>query len=81
MRLFTLLSEPSQTESSEEIQSAYGKFVEHIEIVSNSDDNTNIHRTLNITRIELVALESVFRYEQEKKCPEKNLSIQSPVPY
>ncbi len=77
MRQFALLSEPSQTESNEQMECAYGNFVEHIEAVSSSGEYANIHRTLNITRIELAALENIHRYEQGGKCPEKTVSTKS----
>jgi hypothetical protein len=77
MRLFSLLSEPSQV-TNEEMENAYGCFVGHMKMVSQSE---NIHsetfRMLNITRIELVFLQSLYRYEQEKKCPEICLSSKS----
>lgn len=68
MRLFALLAEPSQI-TNEEMQNAYGDFIGHIKAVSNSDDYSNIFRTLNLTRIELVSVEPAFRYEQGGKCP------------
>lgn len=68
MRLFTLLVEPSQI-TNEEMQNAYEDFIGHIKAVSNSDDYSNIFRTLNFTRIELVSVEPAFRYEQGGKCP------------
>jgi len=67
-RLFALLSEPSQEVSNQEIQSAYGDFVEHIQAVSSSDDKTKTYRNLNITRIEFASLEPIHRYEQGGKC-------------
>lgn len=67
-RLFILLAEPSQI-TNEEMQNAYGDFIGHIKAVSNSDDYSNIFRTLNLTRIELVSVKPAFRYEQGGKCP------------
>lgn len=73
-RLFTLLSESSQV-TNQEMQSAYGCFMEKVKIVSQSEQNcSEIYRMLNITRIELSALEPLNRYEQGKKCPEIYLS-------
>lgn len=72
-RFVGLLAESSQTVTNEEIENAYGQFVKHIEVASSSDDYANIHRTLNITRIELAALENIHRYEQGGKCPEKTI--------
>ncbi|WP_461827318.1 hypothetical protein [Dysgonomonas sp.] len=79
--LFSLLAESSQEVASEEMQNAYGHFVEQVEAVGSSDDNTTVLRTLNITRIELVALESFHRYEQGEKCPEICLSAKSYCSY
>ena len=69
-RLFSIMSESSQV-TNEEIQNAYGSFMEQVEIVSQSEkDNLKIFQMLNITRIELIFLESLNRYEQGEKCPE-----------
>ena len=74
-RLFSLLSEPSQESTNEEMQSAYGNFMEQVEAVSQSE-NTYLEtfRMLNNTRIELVFLQLLYRYEQGKKCLEIRLS-------
>lgn len=55
------------------MQSAYGNFVEHVEMASNSGDKQTVFRILNLTRIELATLESFLRYGQGEKCPEKCL--------
>ncbi|MDR2036481.1 MAG: hypothetical protein LBQ60_01010 [Bacteroidales bacterium] len=69
-RLFSLLSEPSQTSTNEEIQNAYGCFMEQVKTVSQSQtDYSETYRMLNDTRIELVFIESLHRYEQGGKCP------------
>ena len=74
-RLFSLLSEPSQTSTNEEMQSAYGNFMEQVETVSQSESTyPKIYRMLNITRVELVFIESLYRHEQGKKCPKIRLS-------
>lgn len=78
-RLFTLLTEPSQEATNEEMQNAYAQFTVHVEAVSNSDDKQTIFRTLNLSRIEMAHLQTVFRYEQGKKCPEKSVYLQSPI--
>lgn len=44
MRIFSLLAEPSQTVTNEEMHNAYAQFIVHIEGVSNFDDYTNIFR-------------------------------------
>ena len=81
-RLFGLLSESSQEVTNKEMENAYGCFMEQVETVSKSENTyPEIYRMLNNTRIELVFLQSLYRYEQEKKCPEISLSSQNyPVP-
>lgn len=66
---FVLMNENLQEITNEQMSNAYGKFIIHIDTISqNGNDLTSIIRKLNITRIELVFLASQFRYEQEKKC-------------
>ncbi|MDH6310496.1 hypothetical protein M2451_004089 [Dysgonomonas sp. PFB1-18] len=74
-RLFSLLSDASQV-ADEELQTAYGCFMEQVKTtVSQSEQNyTNLFRILNITRVELVFIESLYQYEQGKKCPKIRLS-------
>ena len=73
--MFSLLSEPSQTNTNEEMEIAYGCFTEHVKTVSQSENTyPEIYRMLNNTRIELVFLQTLYRYEQEKKCLEIRLS-------
>jgi len=73
--LFGLLSEPSQESTNKEMKNAYGHFTEQMKTVSQSENTyPEIYRTLNNTRIELVFLQTLYRYEQEKKCPEIRLS-------
>jgi len=67
-RLFALLSEPSQKVLTNELENAYGNFVEHIKEACSSGDNTVIHRSLSITRIEFAALQSIHQYGQGEKC-------------
>lgn len=67
-RIFRLLSEPSQEVTNEEMQNAYGEFLEHIENVSNGTDYSVIYRTLATTRIEIASLETSPLYGQGKKC-------------
>lgn len=74
MELFSLFTESSQV-TNEEMQNAYGCFMEQIKAVSQSEQNySEVFRMLNITRVELVFLKSLYRYEQGKKCPEIRLS-------
>jgi len=77
-RLFSLLSESSQEVTNKELQRAYGNFMEQLKAVSQSE---NIHsetfRMLNITRVELVFIESLYRHEQGEKCPKIRLSAKS----
>ena len=73
-RLFSLLAENSQEVTNEQMQNAYGCFMKQVKIVSQSEnDCSETFRKLNITRIELVFMESLNQYEQEKKCPKINL--------
>ena len=73
-RLISLLSDSSQV-TNEEMQSAYGNFMEQVGIVSQSEKSyAEIHRMLNITRVELVFIESLYQHEQGKKCPKGILS-------
>ncbi|MDR3057252.1 MAG: hypothetical protein LBU84_03825 [Prevotella sp.] len=70
-RLFALLREPSQEVTNKEMQIAYGCFMEQVRTVSQSQtDYSEIYRMLNNTRIELLFIESLYRYEQGEKCPE-----------
>jgi len=70
-RMFSLLSEPSQEVTNQEMENAYGCFTEHMKTISQSEtDYSEVYRTLNDTRIELVFLQSLYWYEQGKKCPE-----------
>lgn len=74
LKLFSLLSESSQESTNEEMQAAYGCFKEQVKVISQSEnDYIEIYRMLNDTRVELVFIESLYQYEQEKKCPEKSL--------
>lgn len=67
-RLFSLLSDPTQI-TNEQMQSAYECFMRGVETVSQSEkDYSEIYRTLNITRIELASIETVYRYGQGEKC-------------
>jgi hypothetical protein len=66
-KLFRLFSDTSLEATNEEMQHAYGKFIAHIDTISQvGNDYTTIIRKLNITRIELVSLLKLFQYEQEK---------------
>jgi hypothetical protein len=76
-RLFGLLSESSQEVTNEKMSNAYGEFMEKVKAVGSSNDNATALRTLNITRIELAALEPFHRYEQGEKRPKINVPAQS----
>ncbi len=76
-RFFSLLTEPSQEVTNKEIQNAYAQFTAHMEAVSNSDGYTNIFRTLNVSRIEMAHLQTVYRYELGEKCPKICLPAKS----
>lgn len=77
MRIFSLLAEPLQTVTNEEMQDAYAQFTVHIEGVSNSEDYTSIFRMLNLSRIEVAHLQTVYRHEQGEKCPKICLPAKS----
>ena len=67
-RFMNLLTEPAQV-TNEEMKIAYGCFMEQLRTVSQSEQNyADLFRVLNNTRIELVSLQTLHRYEQGKKC-------------
>ena len=66
--LFSLLSESSQENTNEEMQSAKVEFVKHIVAISNSEDYSYIFRMLNLTRIEIVPLKELYQCGQGEKC-------------
>ena len=72
-RFFSLLAESSQV-TNEKMQNAYAQFTAHMEAVNSSEDHATTFRTLNISRIEVAHLQTVFQYEQGEKCPKINLS-------
>ena len=67
-RLFRLLSGTSQEVTNEEMQNAYGEFVEQIRTVSNENDYSATYRILVATRIEIASLETAPLYGQGEKC-------------
>lgn len=76
-----MLSDSSQEVTSDKMQNAYGCFMEQLRTISQCEqDYSEIFRMLNITRVELVFIESLYRYEQEKKCPEICLFPKSFIP-
>lgn len=80
-RLISLLSDASQV-ANEEIQSAYGNFMEQLRTASQSEtDYSEVYRMLNITRAELEFLKSLYRHEQGKKRLEICLFSKSFRPY
>ena len=68
-RMFKLLFEPSLEVTNEEMQNAYGEFVEQIRTVSNGNDYSTTYHILIATRIEIVSLETTPLYGQGEKCP------------
>lgn len=67
-RFFSILTESSQV-TNEEMKNAYGYFMEQVKTISQSEnDFSKIFRILNITRIELISIESHYQYEQGGKC-------------
>lgn len=75
-KMLSLLSEPLQQVTNQEMQSAYESFTEQLRtIVSQSEQNySETFRMLNITRIELVGIESLHRHGQGEKRPKICLS-------
>ncbi|WP_431422012.1 hypothetical protein [Bacteroides hominis] len=68
VRIFGLLSESSQEVTNQEMQEAYGEFVEQIRTVSNGNDYSTTYRLLVATRIEIASLETTPLYGQGEKC-------------
>lgn len=70
-RLISLLADDSQQVTNKEMQSAYGCFMEQINEVSQSEKTySEIFRMLNIIRVELVSIETLYQYGQGGKCLE-----------
>lgn len=67
-RIFRLLSETSQGVTNEEMQEAYGEFIEQIRTASNGNDYATTYRILVATRIEIASLETAPLYGQGEKC-------------
>ena len=67
-RTFRLLSDTSQEVTNEEMQEAYGEFIEQIRTVSNENDYSTTYRILVATRIEIASLETAPLYGQGEKC-------------
>ena len=74
-KLFSLLADASQLVANEEMQNAYGCFMEQVKttVSQPETDYPEVFRMLNITRIELVFIESLYRNEQGEKCPKISL--------
>ena len=66
-RLSDLLFETSQEVTNNEMQEAYGEFVEQIRTISNGNDYSTTYRILAATRIEIALLETIPLYGQGKK--------------
>ena len=62
------LLEISQEVTNEEMQNAYGEFVEQIRTVSNGSDYSTTYRILVATRIEIASFETTPLYGQGEKC-------------
>ncbi len=67
-RIFGLLTETSQEITNEEMQNAYGEFIEQIRTVSNGNDYSTTYRNLVATRIEIASLGTTPLYGQGGKC-------------
>ncbi len=77
LKLFSLLSEPSQV-TNKEIQSAYEKFVSQLTPHDQPGMNlTEAFRFLSFTRIEFDSLKSLPFYGQGGKCPSKSIPSKS----
>ena len=68
-RLFSILEKVSEQVTNLEMQDAYGDLIKQMKITSQSESNTDVFRMLNIIRIEYESLQTLYRYEQGKKCP------------
>jgi hypothetical protein len=68
-KLFSLLAETSQV-TNQEMENAYDCFMKKVETINRSEkDYSKIYRILSNTRIELVSIETLYRYGQGEKCP------------
>ena len=67
-KFFSLLADTSQEVTNEEMQNAYGEFVEQIRIVGDGDDYSTTYRIFVATRIEIASLETAPLYGQGEKC-------------
>lgn len=67
-KFFSLLADTSQEVTNEEMQNAYGKFIEQIRMVSNGNDYSTTYRILVATRIEIASFETAPLYGQGEKC-------------
>lgn len=76
--LFSLLCDNSPIKN-EQMHNAYGKFIAHINAISQENDLTSIIKKLNFTRAELVFLSTQIQHEQGKKCPEICLSSKNTI--
>lgn len=68
MKFINLLADTSQEVTNDKMQNAYEEFVEYITTISSPEDYTNIFRMLNLTRIEIISLQTMYRYGQGEKC-------------
>ncbi|EKU88353.1 hypothetical protein [Bacteroides oleiciplenus] len=68
MRIFGLFTGTSQEVTNNEMQEAYGEFVEQVRTISNKNDYSATYRILTATRIEITLLETTPLYKQGEKC-------------
>lgn len=67
--LFYLLENSTETVTNHEMQHAYENFVKKVVALNQSEtDYQMVFRSLNLSRIELQALQTQILYEQGKKC-------------
>lgn len=67
-RIFRLLSETSQEVTNEEMQEAYGEFIEQVKTVSNGNNYSTTYRILVATYIEIASLKTLPLYGLGEKC-------------
>lgn len=68
MKFINLLADTSQEVTNDKMQNAYEEFVEYITTISSPEDYINIFRMLNLTRIEIISLQTMYRFGQGEKC-------------
>lgn len=65
--LFSLLTK-KQSVSNKMMQNAYEELIREIHCFQSGQDYQTVYRSLNLTRIEFMALQSFSKFEQGEKC-------------